>query len=240
MSSLNKFFESVQNLQIFLDKWSVPFDKRCEDSSDNQIRAAYYLWVMYSLSILAIRILCNTEFLPVLFVISRSCLEFDASLKAVLEDKKIAESYIEYEKHALCSYYKYLQDTKNIPRAKEVKNKMDQMGVCNPGQFKNKKWYPKGYSSLVEKYLGAEGKILYSLSSDFVHGSIATFRFLKNNPPPQDSWIYRIIAVTYNGYIISTRSFLDKAWESNTTHDGKACMDDFVQVAKVLVNNENL
>jgi len=235
MSEIEKFFDSEQKLQMFLKEWSKPLDDRCKDNSDNQIRAAYYLWARYSLSIRTLRKLCEPGFLPDLFVLSRTCLEFNASLRSVLADKQIAEKYIEFEKHALCSYYRYLKDTKNLSKAQEVKKKISKMGVSNPDQFRSTRWCPEGYSSLVETYLGPEGKKLYSLFSDFVHGSIVALRFLENNNP-QESWISKVIIVTYCGYINSAHSFLDKAWGPIITPDGEACKSAFVHVAKVFVS----
>jgi len=94
-STIQKFLDSYSKLEKFLGKWITYLDKRCVGNTDNQIEASYYVWARYTISIRTLKRLCKPQFFPDLCVIARCCLEYDASILAIMLDEDLAKNYLE-------------------------------------------------------------------------------------------------------------------------------------------------
>ena len=179
-STIQKFVDSYGKLEKFLGKWITHLDKRCVKNTDNQIVASSYVWARYTISIRTLRRLCEPQFLPDLYVIARCCIEYDASLLAVMEDQEAATNYLEYEKHAKANYLKKSGNTIDKNEKKIYENILASLGVKNLEDYKWTKWCVKqgGYSGLIEKYEGIDAKRLYFFLSEFVHSSVMAVKML--------------------------------------------------------------
>ncbi len=145
------------------------------------------MWARYTMSIRALVRLCKPEFVPDMFVIARCCLEYKAALKAILSDAPIAEQYLDFEKHALASYKKHLENSGRTEKAQEVCILLKGMRVTDPDRYKSTKWCRNGYTSLIKKHGGPNDERAYKLLCDFVHGSIVSLRFLQKAAPSKTS-----------------------------------------------------
>jgi len=231
MNALEKFACSSDELMHFLSNWVEPIDRKCEGNNDNQIKASYYIWARYSMSIRTLKHLCKIEFFPDLCVIARSCLEFSASLRAVLSDKNAADDYIEFEKHATSNYLRYLENKGEIEKTVRLREHLSELDAENPNDYKWKKWCARhsGITGLIEKYT-PEASRLYNFLSDFAHGSVLAIRFFQNKSPSPDL-LENLIGCVYSDYICSTKSFIDKVWGPIITDDSQRCKSEFDQVA---------
>jgi len=235
MDQLEKFRYSSDKLIEFLGNWAKPFEEKCEKSKDNQLRASYYIWARYSMSIKTLRNICRIEFFPDLCVIGRCCLEFSASLQAVLSDKKAADDYIQFEKHSKSNYYKkYLKSSGKHEKIAKAKEHLRELGVENPDNYKWDKWCARldGFSKLIENHKGPKERELYSFFSDFAHGSIIAVQILQNLQPSIEL-LEKPIKLVYSDYILSTKTFLDKVWGPIITNESEKCKREFNQVAQL-------
>jgi hypothetical protein len=218
-----------KQLESFLQEWAQPLDQQCRNHADIQVKAAYYIWVRYTMSVRTVAHLSEPQFIPDLFVIARCCVEFNASLNAVLSDVSIAEQYLEFEKSALCSHARYLAKHGHTEEVSEI---LKQMGVTDPTKHKSKKWCKQGYTMLVKDY-APKAIDLYARLSDFVHGSVVALLFMARQQPTP-TWVRKAYVTTSLGYVLSTKTFLDRAWGTIITNESKRCKDDFLGVAMCL------
>ncbi|MBA7653320.1 hypothetical protein ES703_61168 [subsurface metagenome] len=233
MDELTKFRHSSDKLMEFLNRWAKPLEEKCENNNaSSQQKASYYLWARYSISVKTLKHICKIEFFPDLCVIGRCCLEFSASLKAVLSDKQAANDYLEFEKHAKAGYQRYLKNKSEAEKAAQLEEHLSELGVENLDDYKRKKWCKEGYAKLVENYKGSKERELYSLFSDFAHGSVIAIRILQNQPPFA-KLLEKTIKTLYSDYILSTKSFLDEVWGQIVTTESDKCNKDFDGVARL-------
>jgi hypothetical protein len=221
-----------ERLESFLQQWAQPLDQQCRNHADIQVKAAYCIWARYTMSIRTVVHLSEPQFIPDLFVIARCCVEFNASLNAVLNDVNVAEQYLDFEKSALCSYVKYLEENDRTDDAENAREILKQMGVTDPTKHKSKKWCKQGYTKLVQKH-APNAVNLYGQLSDFVHGSVVALRFMERQRPTEDG-PGRIQMITDLGYVSSTKTFLDRAWGVIITDESERCKNDFLGVAMCL------
>ncbi len=156
MSEIEKFFKSEQKLQGFFRQWSNPLDDRCKNNNDNKVKASYFVWARYSMSIGTLRHLCNPKFVPDLFVIARSCLEFGVSLEALVSDEQLAKDYLDFEKHIKSKWFKQVQSEGNIRKSIIFRQKLSELEVKNPDKYNWDKWcvHAGGITGLIKKYRG--------------------------------------------------------------------------------------
>ena len=230
-STIQKFLGSYSKLDGFLSKWFTDLDKKCSRNSDKQIKASYYIWARYSIAIRSFRHLCEPQFLPDLYVIARCCIEYDASLLAVMEDQEAATSYLEFEKHAKANYLKKFGNTIDKNEKKIYENNLASLGVKNLEDYKWTKWCVKqgGYSGLIEKYEGIGATRLYFFLSGFAHSSVMAVKILQNTANPHKS-LLMVVELVYSCYLIGTKPFLDKALGPIITSDSEKCKGEFDEV----------
>jgi hypothetical protein len=238
-STIQKFLDSYSKLEEFLSKWITDLNKKCNRNSDNQIKASYYIWARYSIAIRSFRHLCQPQFLPDLYVIARCCLEYDASLLAVLNDQGAATNYLEFEKHAKTNYLRKFGNNIDKNKKKTYENNLASLGVKNLEDYKWTKWCVKqgGYSGLIEKYNGKDAKRNYFFFSEFSHGSVMAVKILQNisNPDKNLLMMQDIVNLVYLGYLDETNSFLEKALGPIITSDSENCRKEFDEVTRLFI-----
>lgn len=234
VNEIAKFRRSWDKLEGFLNDWACVLDKRCTGDHDPQVTASYFIWARYSMSIGTIGHLCNPKFLPDLFVIARCCLEFGVSLEAVLSDAQLAQDYLDFEKHVKSKWFKQVQSEGDVQKAIEFRQKLGELGVEEPDEYNWDKWcvHGGGITGLIRKYRRADGMKLYSQLSQFAHGSVVALHILANSPPQNGArYLEKLIAAIYSDYILSTNSFLEKAWGPIATPESDICKNSFKEVA---------
>ncbi|MBN1795043.1 MAG: hypothetical protein JW804_00060 [Sedimentisphaerales bacterium] len=234
MTLIEKFFRSYNKLEDFLKKWITILDKKCTKNPDNQIKASYYIWARYSIAIRSFKRLCEPQFLPDLYVIARCCLEYDASLSAILNDQEAATDYLEFEKHAKANYLRKFGNTIDKNKKKTYENNLALLGVKNIENYKWTKWCAKqgGYIGLIEKYEGTDAKRNYFFFSELSYGSVMAMKILQNISKSDKFLLMMqdIINLVYTGYIVGTNSFLEKVLGPIITSDSEQCKKDFDEI----------
>jgi hypothetical protein len=236
-STIQKFLDSYGKLDKFLNKCITLLDKRCVGNTDKQIEASYYVWARYTISIHTVRRLCEPRFFPDLCVIARCCLEYDASLLAVLNDQCAATDYLEFEKHAKASHLRKFGDTLDNNKKALYENILASQGVEDVENYKWDKWCAKqgGHTGLIKKYEGEDAIKLYSLWSHLAHGSVMGIRILQNTPGIASELLMKLIVGTYSSYLCATKSFLDKVFGLIITQDSENCKEEFNEVTRLFV-----
>jgi hypothetical protein len=236
-STIQKFLDSYSKFKEFLMKWSIPLDKRCVGNTDEQIEASYYVWSRYSISIHTLRRLCEPHFFPDLCVIARCCLEYDASLLAVMSDKNLAKNYLEFEKHAKANYLRKFGNSIDKNKKTLYENILASQGVEDIENYKWDKWCAKqgGHTGLIKKYESEDALKLYSFWSHLAHGSVMGIRILQNTPDIAAELLAKLVDVTYSGYLCVTKSFLDKTLGLIITQDSENCKKEFNEVTRLFV-----
>jgi hypothetical protein len=222
-----KFNQSFLLLSKFLDEW---IDRVKSQAIQDDIRkAAWFVWGRYILSIRTIHKICNPYFLPDIWLIARSCLEHEATLRGIMGDPKIAKDYLNFMNKAK-AYYAWLLEKLGLS---------DQLADLEPDLIKTfgKNWrnekaatWSKA-SELVEKYGGEASRRCYALFSHFTHCSVVASQMLEHTTPSQ-ARLDNIIASVYGGYILVTSDFLDFIWGPIVTTDSKRCKKDFLNVMR--------
>ncbi len=234
---IQKFSASYSKLVEFLSKWGQYLDKLCVSNSDNQIESSYYVWARYSMSIHTIKRLCSPKFFPDLCVIGRCCLEYHASLLAIISDKNAAKDYLEFEKHAQAEHMRKFGNTIDNNKKASYKKILASQGVENLDDYKWNKWCAKqeGHTGLIKKYEDESALKLYSLWSHIAHGSVSGIRILQNTPHIAPKLLTDLVDSTYSGYLCVTKSFLVKAFGLIITKDSESCKKEFDEVARLFV-----
>lgn len=236
-SMIQKFLNSYSKLEEFLSKWITDLDKKCNRNSDNQIKASYYIWARYSIAIRSFRRLCEPQFFPDLCVIARCCIEYDASLLAVLSDQGVATNYLEFEKHAKASHLRKFGNTIDNNKKALYENILASQGVEDVENYKWDKWCAKqgGHTGLIREYESEDAIKLYSLWSHLSHGSVVGIRILQNTPDIASELLAKLIVETYSSYLCATKSFLDKLFGLIITPDSENCKEEFDEVTRLFI-----
>ena len=118
-----KFKQSFVALAKFLDEW---IDKVKNQAIQNDIRrAAWLVWGRYCISIRTLHQICNPYFLPDIWLIARSCLEHEATLRGIMDDPKIAKDYLNFLDKAKAYYAWLLEQLGHSDRLAHVRQFVD-------------------------------------------------------------------------------------------------------------------
>ena len=218
-----KFKRSFTYLQTFLDNWMDKIQDQC--LRDDQHKASFYIWCRYTMSIRTFHRICEPHFLPDVYVIGRSCIEYDAYLKGVIAESELAEHYLEFPDRARAYYGKVLESLGDTSRLAELEQGLKT--VFGDGWRKEARITWCNTSELIEKYGGSEQRRIYAWWSHFVHGSAAALEMLQRIAPTQDRLDTAVVTV-YSSYVLSTSDFLDFAWGQIVTPDKDSCENEFV------------
>jgi hypothetical protein len=222
-----KFNQSFLFLSKFLDEW---IDKiKSQAIQDDIRRAAWLVWGRYTLSIRSIHKICNPYFLPDIWLIARSCLEHEATLRGIMDDPEIAKDYLNFMYKAK-AYYAWLLEKLGLS---------GQLALLEPDLIKTfgANWRDQKAatwskaSELVEKYGGEDSRRCYAMWSHFTHCSVVASYFLENNAPTVSS-LDNTIAIVYGGYVLVTSDFLDFIWGPIVTTESDGCKNDFLNVMR--------
>lgn len=222
-----KFNQSFILLSKFLDEW---VDRvKSQAIQDDIHRAAWFVWGRYTLSIRSIHKICRPYFLPDIWLIARSCLEHEATLRGIIDDPEIAKDYLNFLDKAK-AYYAWLLKKLGLS---------DQLANLEPDLIKTfgKNWqnakattWSKASES-VETYGGDASRCCYALWSHFTHCSVVASQMLEYTAPSK-ARLDNTIASVYGGYVLVTSDFLDFIWGPIVTTESDRCKNDFVNVMR--------
>jgi len=223
-----KFKRSYICLQKFLDNWTEKIQDRC--LGDDQLKASFYIWARYTISIRTLHQICDPQYIPDIYVIARSCLECYASLMGVMADAGLAKDYLEFPDRARAYYGKVLEDLGLSSELAKLEPDLRKAFGDNWRKIKRRiHWAQEqgGISKLVEQYGGSEDRCFYAWWSHFTHGSASALEALQRTSPTQEP-LDTVINVVYSRYMLSTSDFLDFAWGPVLTSDSESCKSEFV------------
>ena len=217
-----KFQRSYVCLQKFLNTWTGEIQDRC--LVDEQRKASFYVWVRYTISIRTLHQISDPHYIPDIYIIGRSCLEYHASLMGVMADPQLATKYLEFPDRSRAYIAKVLARlgyttwlAKEEPYLRKIFGD-DWRKEARPT------WH--NISNLIENYLGPEERFLYWWGSQFTHGTSLSIENLQRTKPTL-ALFDKIIKVVFLAYGQSTRDFLDFAWGPVITDDSQNCKDEF-------------
>lgn len=225
-----KFRRSFTCLQTFLDNWMGKIQARC--LGDDQRLASFYVWCRYTISIRTFHQICEPQHLPGIYVIARSCVEYDASLKGIIAEPRLAKDYLEFPDRAMAYYGKVLERLGDSSGLAKLEPDLKRVFGNNWRNEAKMKWC-SNTSNLIEQYGGSEQRRLYAWWSHFAHGSAVSMEMLMRAVPSQ----YRLdtaVAAVYCLYVLSTNEFLCFAWGLVATPDSDSCKREFQAVAEAV------
>lgn len=222
-----KFNQSFTDLSKFFDKWANKIKNQA--IQDDIRRAAWLVWGRYSISIRTLHKICNPYFLPDIWLIARSCLENEATLRGIMDDAKIAKDYLNFMNRAKAYYAWLLERLGYSDKFKTIEPEMIKLFGANWRKEKASTWSRS--SELVENYGGKEERCLYAFFSHFSHCSVVASHFLENTAPTISS-LDTAIAIVYGGYVLVTKDFLDLIWGPIVTTESDRCKSDFLNVMR--------
>ena len=227
---LSQFKCSYGALQNFQGTWLQRIRERCMDQ--DQRKAAFFVWARYSMSINALNALLDPQLIPDLAVICRGCIEFDATLEAVMNDIKNAQDYLEFGKHAKARYLKILSKQGDLDRVLKRREQFENVFDAAPEDFGRLSWHAKlgGITGLMRS-LGRDYEIrVYNVLSHFAHGSVSAVEMLAGGAVNPVETLPLLVDSAYAAYLDSSQHFVRFVWEPLTTREGERCKSDFVQV----------
>ena len=226
-NQVEKFKKSFIRLSRFLDQW---VDKiKSQAIPDDIRRAAWLVWGRYSITIRTLNKICDPCFLPDIWLIGRSCLEYEATLKGIIDDPNIANDYLAFPDKAKAYYAWLLERMGHIDKLAHLETELISRFGENWRNNKAITW--SRTSDLVEKYGGSASRCCYALWSHFTHCSVVASNFLENTAPSLDSLDTTIIVI-YGGYVETTHDFLEFVWGPIVTIDSDKCKNDFLDVMR--------
>ena len=224
---LEKFDRSCKALGQWLVRWS---DKiKAKAIQDDRYRAAWLVWGRYSLAIGTVHQICKPNYFPDLLLIGRSCLEYEATLKGIMDDPSIAEKYLDFLYRAKAYYACLLERQGESEKVAHLEPGLKQKLGNDWRKKKAATWTQT--SALVEKYGGNANRRCYALWSHFSHCSIVASEFLENTLPSPHILVNAVDAI-YLGYILVTRDFLEFVWRSIVTPDSEQCKKEFLEIVQ--------
>ena len=229
MSATAKFKRSYDPLMSFLDKWTGKIQDRC--LPEEQSKACFYIWCRYTMSIRVLYKICEPQYIPDIYVIARSCLEYSASFKAVSVEPELAKAYVEYPDTARAYYGKVLEGLGDHSALAKLEPQLK--GIFGDDWRAKAKFswcHPTNISTLVNTYGGPDVRRLYALWSHFTHGSALSLEILQKMLPTQDA-LDKVIVAVYAQYVLITRDLIDLAWGVIVTYDSENCKREFNAIA---------
>jgi len=222
-----KFNQSFIELSKFFEKW---VDKIQNQAIQNDVRrAAWLVSGRYFISIRTLHKICDPYFLPDICLIARSCLEYEATLRGIMDDSKIASAYLNFADKAKAYYAWLLEKLGSKEQVARLEPDLIKTFGANWRDAKATTWSKT--SELVEKYGGEGSRRCYALWSHFTHCSVVASQMLERTPPSQ-TWLDDIIAAVYGGYITITQDFLDFVWGPIITDESERCKKDFLNIMR--------
>lgn len=218
-----KFQQSFTCLQKFLENWTEKIQERC--IGDEHRKASFYVWARYTMSINTFHRIYDPHYIPDLYAIARSCLEYEASLKGIITEPELAKSYLEFPNRAKAYYGKILEELDYNDKLAKLEPDLKKIFGDNWRREARMQW--SVISKLVKTYLGRDERRLYAYWSHFTHGSAVALNVLQQTIPTQ-KLLYDIVSAVYGAYILSTSDFLDFAWGSVVTTDSDNCKNEFI------------
>lgn len=240
MDSIRHFKRSYGQLQTFFRNWLEPIDLRCRE--DNQRLAAFYVWARFSMSLRTVETLLDPCFIPNLAVICRGCLEFDASLKAVIRDPELAQDYLEFDKHAKARYLRILKEQGDLSGLLDRRGQFLAQFGADPAEYRWDSWCKKagGINNLMRKLKLDYERRLYTWYCHFAHGSVTALRMLDEQVSDAPRMLAMLVRSTYWAYLDSTDKFLDFIWRPIASPDGDRCKSSFVEVQASYLAEEGI
>ena len=197
---------------------------------DDQRKASFYVWCRYTISIHTFHQICEPHYLPDIYVIARSCVEYDAYLKGIIADSKLAKDYLEFPHKARAYYAKMLERLGGYSsELAKLEPDLEKVFGNNWRKEASMKWCET--SKLVEKYGGPDQRHLYYWWSHFTHGSTLAMEMLMCTAPSQDR-LDAVVTAVYCLYVLSTKEFLCFAWGPIVTPDSDSCKRAFQAIAE--------
>jgi len=222
-----KFNQSFILLSKFLDKW---VDKvKSQAIQDDVRRPAWFVWGRYTLSIRTIHTICSPYFLPDIWLIGRSCLEHEATLRGIMNDPKIAKDYLNFMDRAKAYYAWLLEKVGLSDKLAQLEPELIKTLGENWRNRKAATWSKA--SELVERYGGDASRCCYALLSHFSHCSVVASQMLEHTGPSEMS-LGNTIESIYGGYVLVTTDFLDFIWGPIVTTESDRCKNDFLNVMR--------
>ena len=225
-----KFRKSFTCLQTFANNWIGKIQDRC--LKDEQHMASFYVWCRYTISIRTFHQICEPQYLPDIYIIARSCVEYDASLNGIMADSKLAKEYLEFPDRARAYYAKVLERLGDSYGLAKLEPDLKRIFGNDWRKEAKTKWCET--SKLVEQYGGKDQRRLYAWWSHFTHGSALAMEMLIRTTPTQ----YRldtVVATVYGSYVLLTDDFLNFAWGRIATQDSDSCKSEFQAVLKAWI-----
>lgn len=192
--------------------------------------ASFYVWCRYTISIRTFHQICEPQYLPDIYVIARSCVEYDAFLKGIIADPGLAKDYLEFPDRAMAYYGKVLERLGDRSGLAKLEPKLKSIFGENWRSESKIKWC-SNTSDLIEQYGGSEQRRLYAWWSHFAHGSAVSMEMLMRTAPSQDR-LDKVVTTVYTAYVLSTDEFLSFAWGPVATPDSNNCKREFQAVLK--------
>lgn len=222
-----KFNQSFLLLSKFLDNW---VDKVKSQAVQDEIRrAAWFVWGRYTLSIRSVHKICSPYFLPDIWLIGRSCLEHEATLRGIIADLEIARDYLNFMDKAKAYYACLVEKLGLRDRLTHLEPQLIATLGENWRDQKATTWSKA--SDLVERYGGPACRCCYALWSHFTHCSVVASQMLEHTVPSEIS-LDNTIESIYGGYVLVTTDFLDFIWGPIVTRESDRCKNDFLNVMR--------
>lgn len=224
------FKRSFTHLQTFLDNWMGRIQAKC--LGDDQRKASFYIWARYTMSIRTFHQICDPQNIPDIYVIARSCVEYDAYLKGVIADSELAKDYLEFSDNARAYYGMVLEKLGDNSQLAKLEPDLKRVFGNNWRKEARIKWC--NTSKLVEQYGGPAQRCLYAWWSHYTHGSALAMEKLMCTAPSQHHLDTAVVNV-YGSYVPSTDDFLSFAWGRIVTPDSESCKREFQAVTEAWV-----
>jgi hypothetical protein len=228
---LDKFVRSWDQLNEFQRVWVEKLER--QSKSDDQRRACFSVWARYSIALKTLRRICEPQYLPDCIVIARCCLEYEASLRAVLLEPEYVKKYLDFDKQAE-AYHARLSERIgcSATRAKLEPDLLSEFGQDWRDEAKSN-WC--NISDLIKKLSGKEARRLYGLYSHFVHSSVIAVNLLDHRISHPEKWLSLCINGAYSAYLELTHRFLDVIWGAIVTGESESCKKNFEYVLEAYV-----
>ena len=224
---LEKFDQSCKQLGQWLVQWSDRIKAKAIQNDRN--RAAWLVWGRYSLAICTFHQICKPNYFPDLLLIGRSCLEYEATLKGIMDDPSVAEKYLAFLYQAKAYYACLLERQGQKEKAAQLEPSLKEKLGDDWRKKKATAWTQT--SELVEKYGGEANRYCYALWSHFTHCSVVASEFLENTPPSPYILVKAVNAI-YSGYVLVTHDFLEFVWGPIVTSESEQCKNKYIEIMK--------
>lgn len=224
-------------IDTFVSAWMRLLHSYCHD---NQRRAIFHIWAFFLLALRSLGSLASGNQLLGCFILARSCLEYNVSIAAIIEDATLADAYLAHRVDARNRYLDAKKESLSDTEHDDLQRFMAcAFGTDFPKRTKTK-WYPRGFRELCKTARMGSSYSTYVAYCQIAHGTsmggeiMNTLGLIPDQRSGKASG--SLLEVSTEDYLRTTRRVLARIFGDVWTPEKSRCLGEFDALVAAVVS----